>query len=61
MAQNTKLAGYNAGATPLTGVNPVHTIQFGVCITGRKSTDGVKTSHLITHLYNSVYHTELHI
>ena len=43
MAQNTKLAGYNAGATPLTGVNPVHTIQFGVCITGRKSTDTPET------------------
>lgn len=37
MAQNTKLAGYNAGATPLEGVNPVHTIQFGICITGRKN------------------------
>lgn len=43
MAQNTKLAGYNAGATPLNGVNPVHTIQFGVCITGRKSTDTPET------------------
>mgnify|MGYP003192060019 CR=1 FL=1 len=43
MAQNTKLAGYNAGATPLTGVNPVHTIRFGVCVTGRKSTDTPET------------------
>ncbi len=43
MAQNTKLAGYNAGATPLEGVNPVHTIQFGICITGRKKSDTPET------------------
>ena len=36
MGQNTKIAGYNAEATPLTGVNPVHTIQFGICITAKK-------------------------
>lgn len=43
MSQNTKIAGYNAEATPLTGVNPVHKIQFGVCITGRKNTDTPET------------------
>nr|DAF53210.1 MAG TPA: major tail protein [Siphoviridae sp. ctrap8] len=43
MAQNTKLAGYNAGATPLEGVNPVHTIQFGICIMGRKKSDTPET------------------
>ena len=43
MSQNTKIAGYNAEATPLTGVNPVHKIQFGVCITGRKDSDTPET------------------
>ena len=43
MPQNTKIAGYNAEATPLTGVNPVHKIQFGVCITGRKDSDTPET------------------
>ena len=43
MSQNTKIAGYNAEATPLTGVNPVHKIQFGVCITGRKNSDTPET------------------
>ena len=41
--RNTKIAGYNAEATPLTGVNPVHTIQFGICITGRKNSDTPET------------------
>ena len=43
MGQNTKIAGYNAEATPLAGVNPVHTIQFGICITGRKNADTPET------------------
>ena len=43
MAQNTKLAGYNAGATPLTGVNPVYEIKFGVCTAGRKKADTPET------------------
>lgn len=40
---NTKLAGYNAAATPATGVNPVNQVQFGVCITGRKAADKPET------------------
>lgn len=43
MGQNTKIAGYNAEATPLAGVNSVHTIQFGICITGRKNADTPET------------------
>ena len=30
MSQNTKIAGYNAEATPLTGVNPVHKIVWSM-------------------------------
>ena len=43
MSQNTKIAGYNAEATPIEGVNPVHKIQFGICVTGRKNTDTPET------------------
>ena len=46
MAQNTKLAGYNAGATPLTGVNPVHTIQF----TGNSRNKGCKRCRELKHI-----------
>lgn len=39
MADNTKLAGYDAQATALKGVNPVNKIKFGVCVKGRKDED----------------------
>lgn len=39
MTDNTKLAGYDAQATALKGVNPVNKIKFGVCVKGRKDED----------------------
>ena len=43
MAFNTKIAGYNAEATPSTGVNPTNEVKFGVCISGRTSEDTAET------------------
>lgn len=40
---NTSLAGYSASATALTGVNPTNETQFGVCTSGRTSSDTVST------------------
>lgn len=40
---NTSIAGYNASATPKTGVNPVNEVQFGVCTDGRTPSDTAAT------------------
>ena len=39
MSQNSSIAGYSATATAKTGVNPVNEIKFGVCTSGRSSSD----------------------
>ena len=36
---NSSLAGYSATATAAKGVNPVNTIKFGVCTSGRSASD----------------------
>lgn len=36
---NEKIYGYNADATPATGVNPTNTLTFGICVAGRKAND----------------------
>lgn len=43
MADNTKLAGYDAGAVAKEDVNPVYEIKFGICTKGRKKTDTPET------------------
>lgn len=43
MSVNEKIYGYDAGATPVTGVNEVNKIKFGVCLSGRKENDDPAT------------------